>query len=234
MSRKTLVDTVADQLLEQIIDGRYAVGEALPAEAEIAGEAGVSRLTVRESLKALRAQNVVRVTRGRGTYVNPPESWTSLEAMVRASDKSQGKGATSTQLLEVRRMIETGAAALAASRRTERDLQSLARHLRGMEDAAALNDVDAFVAADIAFHDVILRASGNILLPALYEPLGRLLSAGRRETSAVPEIQQNAIRMHREVTESLATGDPELSRAAMDRHMDQTSDDLREYVLHQR
>jgi DNA-binding FadR family transcriptional regulator len=154
--------------------------------------------------------------------------------MVRASDKSQGKGATSTQLLEVRRMIETGAAALAASRRTERDLQSLARHLRGMEDAAALNDVDAFVAADIAFHDVILRASGNILLPALYEPLGRLLSAGRRETSAVPEIQQNAIRMHREVTESLATGDPELSRAAMDRHMDQTSDDLREYVLHQR
>jgi DNA-binding GntR family transcriptional regulator len=40
--------------------------------------------------------------------------------------------------------------------------------------------------------------------------------------------------MHREVTESLATGDPELSRAAMDRHMDQTSDDLREYVLHQR
>lgn len=225
------MDTVADQLLDRIIEGHYVAGEALPAEAEIAAEAGVSRLTVRESLKALRAKNVVRVTRGRGTYINAPEVWTSLDAIIRASEKSQGKGATSTQLLEVRRMIETGAAALAAGRRTPADLDALAGHMESMRTASSAGDVDAFVAADIAFHAVILRASGNLLLPALYDPLGRLLADGRRETSAVPAIQEHAILMHRKVLGALASGDAEASRGAMDEHMDQTVEDLSRYVL---
>lgn len=109
MERKTLVDTVADQVLDRIITGEIAIGSALPSEADIAEAEGVSRLTVREALKALRAKNVVSVQRGRGTYINPPEAWTSLEAMIRATSHGTGEHNTSLQLLEVRRMIETGA-----------------------------------------------------------------------------------------------------------------------------
>lgn len=231
MERKTLVDTVADQLLDRIIDGGIEVGSALPSEADIAAEENVSRLTVREALKALRAKNVVTVQRGRGTYVNPPGVWTSLEAMMRATAHGVDEGAASLQLLEVRRMIETGAAALAAERRTPEDLDRLAEHLAAMQDASRRADVDAFVRADIAFHDVILRASGNVLVPAMYEPLGRLLDAGRRETSAVPLIQEHAIDMHRNVLAAVAEGDPEKARLAMDRHMDQTQEDLVRHVL---
>lgn len=231
MERKTLVDTVADQLLDRIIDGDIEIGSALPSEADIAEAANVSRLTVREALKSLRAKNVVNVQRGRGTYVNPPRAWTSLEATVRAAAHGVGESNVSLQLLEVRRMIETGAAALAALRREPEDLDLLERHLSGMCAAADAGDVDAFVREDIAFHDVILRSSGNVLVPAMYEPLGRLLSAGRRETSAVPVIQEHAIAMHRAVLKAIAAGDAEESRLAMDAHMDQTQADLIEHVL---
>lgn len=234
MERKTLVDTVADQILDQIITGETAIGSALPSEADIAEAAGVSRLTVREALKALRAKNVVNVQRGRGTYVNPPEAWTSLEAMIRATSHGAGEHNTSLQLLEVRRMIETGAAALAAERRLPADIEALEGHLAAMTAASEAADVDAFVREDIAFHDVILRASGNLLVPAMYEPLGKLLAAGRRETSAVPDIQEHAIDMHRAVLDAISAGDAEKSRLAMDRHMDQTQQDLIHYVLDRR
>ena len=229
--RKTLVDTVADLLLDRIIAGEIQPGSALPSEADIAAESSVSRLTVREALKALRAQNVVSVQRGRGTYVNTPDEWTSLDAMIRAAAFGKGRNNTSVQLLEVRRMIETGAAALAAVRHTEDDLSALRAHVQRMVEASKAGDVDRFVAADIAFHDVILRASGNMLVPAMYLPLGRLLSAGRRETSAVPEIQEHAIAMHRAIYEALASGNAEDARVAMDNHMNQTHEDLVHYVL---
>ena len=231
MERKTLVDTVADQLLDRIINGDIEIGSALPSEADIAEAANVSRLTVREALKSLRAKNVVNVQRGRGTYINPPRAWTSLEATVRAAAHGVGENNVSLQLLEVRRMIETGAAALAALRREAEDVDLLERHLAGMCKAAEAADVDAFVREDIAFHDVILRASGNVLVPAMYEPLGRLLAAGRRETSAVPVIQDHAIAMHRAILKAIAAGDAEESRLAMDAHMDQTQTDLMEHVL---
>ena len=231
MERKTLVDTVADQLLDQIIEGRIEIGSALPSEADIAAKANVSRLTVREALKALRAKNVVNVQRGRGTYINPPEAWTSLEAMMRATARGIGEGNASLQLLEVRRMIETGAASLAAGRRAPADVARLEQHLAGMEAASAAADVEAFVRADIAFHDVLLRASGNVLVPAMYEPLNRLLASGRRETSALPVIQQHAIGMHRKILVAVAAGNTEEARLAMDRHMDQTQEDLIRLIL---
>ena len=229
--RKTLVDTVADLLLDRIIAGEITPGSALPSEADLAAESSVSRLTVREALKALRAQNVVSVQRGRGTYVNGPEEWTSLDAMIRAAAFGKGRHNTSVQLLEVRRMIETGAAALAAVRHTEEDLSQLRMHLDAMVQASQARNVDRFVAADIAFHDVILRASGNMLVPAMYLPLGRLLSAGRRETSAVPQIQDHAIEMHRAILSAIASGSAEDARLAMDHHMNQTHDDLMTFVL---
>lgn len=231
MGRATLVDMVADEILRRVIDGELAEGAVLPSEADIGAQLDVSRLTVREALKELRAKNVLNAVRGRGTFVNPVSEWTSLEAVLRSMSAGGTAAQVSVQLLEVRRMIEVGAAELAASRRSDADLERLRHHLDRMVDAHAAADVERFVAADIAFHDVILRASGNLMVPALYEPLGKLLSQGRRETSAVPDIQEHAIRMHRNVLTALESGSPEGARRAMNEHMDQTLGDLQQFVL---
>jgi GntR family transcriptional regulator, transcriptional repressor for pyruvate dehydrogenase complex len=226
----SLSEDLAEQLLSAIIDGTYPPDAALPPEAELAEQSSVSRLTVREAVKQLRAQNVVRVVRGRGTYVNPPDRWTAMEHVVRAASRSS-HSALSERLIEARRLIENGATELAALRRSEADLAELREHLATMREAADAADTEQFVQADIDFHATVMRATGNLFVPLLFEPFGPLLAEGRRETSAVPQIRVNAIAHHEAVLVALESGDPEKARHAMDAHMNQTANDLRTHVI---
>lgn len=228
----SLSDELAEKLFSAIIDGTYAPGSALPPEAELAELHAVSRLTVREAIRELRVPNIVRIQRGRGTYVNPPAQWTALDPMIRAAAATpRSSAAISESLVEARRLIEVGAVELAAVKRTDDDLEQLRELLRDMREAVETADVERFVEADIAFHDTIMRASGNAFIPLMFEPFGRLLVEGRRETSAVPEIRTNALAHHTEVLRALETGDPGVARKAMEDHMSQTADDLRTHVL---
>lgn len=228
----TLAEGIAERLFEEIIAGHLTPKEPLPAEGELAAIHGVSRLTIREAIRILRTQNVVRIRRGRGTEVNPPKEWTSLEAIVRASAGPTGQsGLVPERLLEARRMIEIGAVQLAAERRTDADLADLAERLEGMKAASTDHDVARFVDNDISFHVVIMRASGNVFVPLLFGTFGPLLLEARRQTSAVPEIQKNAIEQHGNIIRALTAGDPEEARLAMEEHMLQTQRDLRQHVL---
>ena len=226
----SLSEDLAERLLSAIIDGTYPPDAALPPEAELAEQSMVSRLTVREAVKQLRAQNVVRVVRGRGTYVNPPDRWTALEPVIRAASRSSHT-TLSERLLEARRLIENGATELAAVRRSDTDLAELREHLAAMRDAADAGDTEQFVQADIDFHDTVMRATGNLFVPLLFEPFGPLLAEGRRETSAVPQIRVNAIAHHEAVLAALESGDPDKAREAMNAHMNQTANDYRTHVL---
>ncbi|WP_337059358.1 FadR/GntR family transcriptional regulator [Kineococcus sp. G2] len=231
MARTSLVSQVAETILEQVVRGELPAGQLLPTEAELCEAHGVSRMTLREALKTLQAQNVVRAAPGVGSYVNPVERWTGLEAVLRATSAGAGDDATSVQLVEVRRMIETGAAALAAARRDEADLERLEELLERMRTAHRHGDVDDFVHADIAFHDVLLRASRNPFVAVLLDPLSRVLREKREQTSAVPQIQANAVEQHALVLAAVRAGEPEGARRAMDAHLQQTAEDLRRYVL---
>jgi DNA-binding FadR family transcriptional regulator len=231
MARKSLASTVADDVLDAIVRGDLVAGDSLPSEAELGAQHDVSRITVREAIKTLQAQGVVRIVNGKGSYVNPVGEWASLDAVLRITSAGGSGDDVAVQLIEVRRMLETGAAALAATRRTDDDLALLERHLADMRDAHERNDVDAFVSADLGFHDVILRASGNVFLRVMFEPLTRVLAERRAQTSRVVDIQAHAIGQHASVLEAIRTGEAEAARRAMDRHMDQTVDDLRRYVL---
>ncbi len=148
-----------------------------------------------------------------------------------AAAAPRSTGMVSERLIEARRLIEIGAIELAALRRTEDDLTQLHGLLQDMRDSAATGDVDLFVEADIAFHDIVMQASGNAFIPLMFEPFGRLLHEGRRETSAVPAIRANAIEHHAQILRALEAGDPVLARKAMDEHMCQTADDLRTHVI---
>lgn len=226
----SLPEEVADRLLGMIVDGHFPTEAALPPEGDLARTFAVSRLTVREAVRILRSKGVVEIRRGRGTFVNPPGSWTSLDALVQMYTAQDSGAGVAEKLLEARRMVEVGAAQLAAVRRTEEDLAELESCLAEMRAGNAKGDLDLFVDADMAFHDVIMRASGNIFVPFLFEPFGELLLHTRRQTSAVPEIQRHAIAQHELILDRLRGGDPEACRAAMDSHMSQTQVDLRTHV----
>ena len=232
MGRRTLVDDLVDGLLDDILEGRLKPHDAIPPEADIAKAHDVSRLTVREALKALRAQNILYVKAGRGTFVNPSDNWTGLDAIFKAASHGNGADQVSVGLIEMRRMVETGAAALAAKRHTAEHADQMRKCIADMELSHDAGDLDRFVEADIGFHDAVLRASGNPFVRALFAQLGQLLYVTRRETSAVPEIQVHAIEHHRKVMDSILSGDAELARRTMDEHMDQTYRDFERYVHH--
>ncbi|HWI31069.1 MAG TPA: FadR/GntR family transcriptional regulator [Microbacterium sp.] len=231
MARKTLVTQVVDAILDDIVAGTIPIGDGLPSEADIAESHDVSRLTVREAIRTLQAQGVLRVETGKGSFVNPVSEWTSFEAVLRVSAAGSSDDEVAVQLLELRRIFEVGAAALAAERRTDSDLKRMSALIDVMKSAHHRNDVAGFVEADIAFHDVILKASHNIFLAAMFEPLTRVLRERREQTSRVREIQIHAISEHEGVLRALESGDPGKAREAMQSHMTQTLDDLQTYVL---
>ncbi|MCI9887487.1 FadR family transcriptional regulator [Micrococcales bacterium 31B] len=225
MARKSLVEEVATDILDRIIAGEFPPGAMIPGEHELTGHHAVSRMTVREAMKTLEAQGIVSVQRGRGTSVNPVHQWNSWEAMLRAVSE-QNREVGGVQLIELRRMLETGAAELAATKVTDADLDALEGHLRDMHAGHESGDVDQFVAADLAFHDVIMDAAANVFLLAVFKPLHRVLIARRRETSRDPVIQAHALVKHRDILDALRARDAVAARAAMDSHMEQTLQDL--------
>ena len=231
--RQSLSDDLAEQLLQAVIDGRYRPDALLPPEAELAEEAGMSRLTAREAVKTLRAKGVLRVEPGRGTFVNPPSRWTDLEALLHAAAASGAptEGVVPLRLIEARRVIEVGAAELAAARRGDDHLAALEDEVARMRVAADAGDLDAFVAADIAFHAAVIDAAGNVFLAALYDPLRSLLLEARRQTSAYADIRRHAIAQHEAVLAAIRDRSPERAGRCMRDHMDQTERDLETYVL---
>lgn len=228
--RKSLVNTVADDLLARIIDGGFAPGDALPTEAELGAEFDVSRVTVREALRTLSARGIVRVLSGVGSRVAPVEQWRSVSDALRFRAAHGDDTTVAEQLISTRRLIECEAAALAAPLIDEAGLEECERCIDEMVAGSASGDVDAFVAADLRFHEVILTASGNLFLAVLLAPLTEVLAERRAQTSRVPEIQEHAIAEHRNVLSALRSGDPLGARDAMDQHLQQTLDDFRRYV----
>lgn len=225
--RASLVEVVTDRLLERIVSGEFVEGTALPAESELAELCGASRLTVREAVRVLASQGLLRPVQGRGTYVGPVGDWTSVEALIRVNPA--GAAHAVEQLVEVRTMIEVGAAELFAVHGTQEARAGMAEDLGAMRSAHAEGRVAEFVTADIAFHDRILDGCGNPFVRATVGPISRALHEARVRTSEVPEIREHALVEHARILAALASGPPEAG-AAMHSHLAQTRDDARRYL----
>ena len=226
VARSTLVDTIAAAIVDRIVSGKLEPGDPLPSQDALAADLGVSRLTVREAVKALAQSGIVRVEHGSGTFVNPGHRWTDLGALSRLAADAEGAIDVPMALIEVRRMIEVGAAELCARRHTPDVIVALDAALAGMAAATDASDLPAYVRHDIAFHDAILRGSGNPFIAAVFVPMRAELERARTQTSSVDAIRRHALAHHRAIRDAIAARDAAGARAAMDAHMDQTADDL--------
>ncbi|GMA21320.1 FadR family transcriptional regulator [Arsenicicoccus piscis] len=223
---------VADALLERIVNGDLAPGSELEPEATIAEDLSVSRLTAREALKLLQSQGVVRAVHGKRGVVNPVNEWSAMAPIIRAVMHRLGEREVSRQLVEMREIIEVGAAGLAADRRAPEHLDQLRTELAQMKAANLSGDLEEFVRADIAFHNIVFASTGNEFIRRVFDPIQAILLEGRRETSAVHQVQINAIAQHERVLAALEAGSAEAARRAMGDHMAQTAEDLRDLRSH--
>ena len=231
-----MVGVVADELLDRIIAGEFPPGTSVPGELELSARHEVSRMTVREAMKTLEAQRILSVERGRGTFVNPLNRWASLEAVLRAA--SEGKDDASARRPADRTAPDAGKRAPAnwprrgSATPTSRRLYG---HLGAMRTAAreATTSRRSWRRTWPSTTSSC-KASENVFAAVLFEPLHRILEKRRTETSKVPDIQEHAIWHHQQIADALASRDPHRARDAMDAHMQQTLDDLKNYVLEER
>lgn len=215
MSRNLTAALVQD-LRERIVDGRIAPGERLPSESTLITEHGVSRTVVREAVARLQAEGLVHTRRGSGSFVlTPPPEPTSGGRPVRTLQDRR-------HLLAFRIGVESEAAALAASARTEQHLAGLRAALERFENETRPTTA---LAEDFEFHRTVAEASGN---PYFVDALNRLgpamitMPPHRLDTVAAEPAGQRVSTVaveHRAVLDAVQAGDPGAAAAAMRLHL---------------
>src|SRR5579875_3424967 len=197
-----LVDRVAEELSAAILDGRLARGGALPGEARLAADFGVSKQVVREALRQLAALGVVQIGQGRATRVQALDE-KPLGRFWRFAAGHTREGLA--EAVELRRIVEPQVARLAAERRSPAELRELGGILERMQNA--VGDPGAWIMADLDFHDQIARMSHNRLVelqvhgrrPVIDEIMRRF---SRRSTVDLPATWTR----HRAIAEAIAGG----------------------------
>jgi GntR family transcriptional regulator, transcriptional repressor for pyruvate dehydrogenase complex len=204
-----LTDEAIEKIKQMIISGRVRPGEKLPREADLAAELGLSRNSLREAVKALSLINVLDVRQGDGTYATSLTPSLLLEALSFIVDFHRDD--TVLEFLEVRRILEPAATALAALRMSPEEQAELSKLL----DAVAIGSpVDDFVAADLEFHKKIAIGSGNSVLASLVDNMSMPTVRARVWRGMTqPHAQERTIAEHRAICQAIVSREPELARS---------------------
>jgi GntR family transcriptional repressor for pyruvate dehydrogenase complex len=220
-------EACVEQLATAIRLGVYPRGSTLPPERDLAVMVGVSRPTLREAIAALREAGLVETTRGRhgGTVVTLKPRTPSARAAARISAERRDEW---LDALEFRRIVEPGAAYLAASAALddERRAQLAAAHA----DVAAARKPAAHRQADSRFHLTVASLSGSARTVAAVTSVQSTL---HEMLLAIPVLGTNIAhsdRQHAALVKAILTGQAEKARKVMEEHCDDTAALLRGLV----
>ncbi|MFE9899833.1 FadR/GntR family transcriptional regulator [Streptomyces achromogenes] len=211
----TVTQRAVEEIKAMIAEGRLEPGQRLPTERDLAVQLGMSRSSTREAIRALTVMGVLDARHGSGIYVGTLEAGDLLESFGVVADLSRGPRLV--ELLQVRRILESAATALAAARITEEQLAAVEAHLAAMN---ATDDPEEILAHDLAFHREIASAAGNATMAAILDGLSsRTFRArvrrGHQEQDAIARTRREHAAIHR----ALAARDPEAARAAAAAHV---------------
>lgn len=204
-----ITDEAIEKIKEMIVSGALRPGDRLPREADLAERLGLSRNSLREAVKALSLIHVLDVRQGDGTYVTSLEPSVLLDAMGFVIDFHRDD--TVLEFLEVRRILEPAATAMAAARMTPAEVGELRALVDKLGDAPS---VEELVASDLEFHRRIALGSGNQVLCSLIEGLSgptqrARIWRGLTQESAVART----LAEHGAICDAIASGQPEIARA---------------------
>ena len=213
-----LADRAYTAIVQIITNDGLAVGDRLPAEAQLAATFGISRTIVREALARLASDGITQARRGAGSYVKrrPSErlgSHMPMDAL-----------ATTLGTYEVRFVLESEAARLAAQRRSHLQLDTIERALESLR-AALLSNASAHD-EDWLLHRAIADATGNTAFPTVLDHLQdevmRILRAGVDiSRSRPPEVIKAMMDEHDAIVEAIRAQDADGAALAMHWHLSQ-------------
>jgi GntR family transcriptional repressor for pyruvate dehydrogenase complex len=209
-------EVLANELRERILSDTYPEGTPLPPERELVVQTRMSRTTVREALRILEVQGLIRIKAGRagGAFVQKPgeESIAStLDLLIR------GRQLRLASVHETREAIEPSCARLAALHRTTGDL----KRLETINEAiAASTDLDGFLRANVEWHIAVATASHNEILTGIMMALSRAIyTVTNTEGFIDDEVRDITVRAHRSVLRAIRERDADAAVRRMTRHV---------------
>ena len=200
------------------MSGQYRPGDRLPTEREMAQQFGVSRVTVRDALRALEANGLVRVKVGGqgGPYVSAPDIELLSDSF---STHLHLRGTTFHDLAEARQALETTAAQLAAQRATAQDLSALEDAIQGPARPRKASDTGA---SSLDFHTALVIAAHNQALLAMFGATRTLIQEAFDQLHAQqPDMADAARNTHTELYAAISEHDSERAGALMRQHLEE-------------
>jgi DNA-binding FadR family transcriptional regulator len=217
INRTQRSEEVRLQIERAIRSGQFAPGERLPSERELVETFGVSRVSVREAIRALEALGFVKVYQGRGAFVTDRRSGFG-EPLARWLELHRDEV---LELLNVRGALDELASAGAAASGTKKKLAAIEAAQTAFAEAVATHAETAeVVAADVGFHLAVAEASGNRLLYDLLSDLHVYLAESRHAVLAPPNRPAQSASDHAAIVDAIRARDVEAARAATARHID--------------
>jgi DNA-binding FadR family transcriptional regulator len=222
---RSLAQGVVEQVSGVIRQGLLKPGDKLPTESSLMAQHGVSRTVVREAISHLQAAGLVQTRHGIGTFVlERAQSGLGIDAENILTLRDV------LAVLELRIGVETETAGLAASRRTEDQVEELTGALLEMQQAMA--EGRSAVEADKRFHLMIAQATGNRYFVDILAQLGNAIIPRARLNT--PELEQDkpadfherVSREHDDIFRAIERRDPEAARAAMRTHLSNSRERL--------
>jgi GntR family transcriptional repressor for pyruvate dehydrogenase complex len=219
IKRSNVTDMAMERLLELIRAGVLKPGDRLPSQRQLVSRMGVSQTALREALRGLASTGVIEVHAGRGSFVRSisPEMLVNPESLSFLLQRE-----TLLQALEVRKILEVEAIALAAERATSEDLASMDRILRQIKEGVSLPEEPFRFSPYL--HVAISKAAHNEVLTGLVKSFVRLLVSGARVIAErIPERRAREYPDHAALYEAILDRNPGRAREAMKAHLEEAT-----------
>ena len=218
MIAKSKCTMIVDDILAKIVNRVYAAGDRLPPESELCEAYGVSRVTIRESLKKLEMMDVISIEQGRGTFVKKYNLGNFMQPMFNLIDFGSFDIRT---IYDARLFIETGSCRLAALYRSEEDIEDLRALIRRMSMIHELGGdcgTPSIHEIDSEFHIRVARAANNEILKAAVVNLEKISMACAERIHKSHAVMDTVIDEHRQIYEAIVARDPDAAERAIVAH----------------
>ena len=217
---ESLAKQISENIRSAIMDGSLKVDDQLPTEEVLAKKFKVSRPTIREALKRLAAQNLIRSRRGPtgGTFVNRPSQEELRSSLTESAMLMVSMGEFSlSEIAEARRELELTCCRLAAECRKDEHLATMAEEIVRQKDPATTDE--EFCASDVRFHRALVDATGN---PVLQFVMYAVIEALQPATNLVIfrfREREKILAQHERIYESIKSQDAEGTEKALAEQM---------------
>jgi len=219
-----LSDDAVDQILHLVQSGHLTPGERLPSERALSEQLGIARTSIREAVRVLETIGTLRVVPGRGTYV--------CEKALRNEASFDDRWIPAhyldlLDLLEMREALEVKAAALAAARSSDEQVEQLYAKLEQETEAVRNQEIEEAVLFNAEFHNLIARASGNERIGHVLESLEGVALDTQKLVARLQGRLEHGLVEHRDIADAIRAHDVEGASRAMFAHVSQIQAELR-------